>query len=296
MDIKVLVVDDDPDVRRLIARVLIRHGYQAVKSANGREALGLFCHEKPAIVVTDIRMPDMDGLELLKRLKEEAPEICVVIMTGYGSEAVAIEALRSGASNYFKKPVNVSELIYAIDVLADFIRGRGYKEFDHRKITREVKVIVTGNDVDTIYSMVHELTKAPACFSSDVESIRIGFLEMITNAIEHGNLNITPEEKLQAIQDGTLKELYRNRALTIPYDQRRVTIRYEFTPEKVTYTIGDQGEGFDWRNLPDPRDPGSLMSARGRGILMTRLYMDEVVYNDKGNEVTIVKYLQPCQE
>ncbi len=293
--LKILVVDDESAVRRIMSRVLLRHGYHPIEAADGREALEVFCHENPAIVITDINMPDMDGLELLSRIKEESPEACVVIMTGYGSEETAIKALRSGAGNYFTKPIDLPELIYAIGVLADFIRSREDKSFDYKKIIRETKTIVTGNALGAIYSIVHELTRAIANFPSEAESMQTGLLEMITNAIEHGNLDITYEEKQKALQDGRLDELYENKAQAMPYKERKVTIRYEFDPEKVIYTICDQGDGFDWRSLPDPTDPENLMAASGRGIFMTRLYMDEVVYNDTGNEVTIVKYLQSSE-
>ncbi|MFH1672795.1 MAG: response regulator [Pseudomonadota bacterium] len=293
--LKILVVDDESGVRRIISKVLLRNGYQPIESADGREALEVFRNENPAIVITDIRMPDMDGLELLTRIKEKSPETCIAIMTGYGSEEVAIKALRNGASNYFKKPIDLPELIYAIGVLSDSIRSRRHNKFDYKKLAHEIKTIIIENDLDSIYSIVHELTKVTAYFSSDVESIQTGLLEMITNAVEHGNLNITYEEKQKALQKGTLKELYKNRAQTVPYKERKVTIRYEFNPEKVMYTICDQGDGFGWRDLPDSADPDNLMAASGRGVFMTRLYMDEVVYNDTGNEVTIVKYLQPRQ-
>ncbi len=291
--LKILVVDDESHVLSVITSMLLHHGYHPIEAPDGTEALEVFRHENPAIVITDINMPDMDGLELLTRIKEKSPEACVAIMTGYGSEELAIKALRNGASNYFKKPIEMSDFIYSIGVLADFIRSRSHNEFDYKKLAHEIKTVVTGNDLNLIYSIVHELTKATAYFSSDVESVQTGLLEMITNAIEHGNLNITYEEKQKALQGGTLEELYEHRAQAVPYKERKVMIRYELDPEKVVYTICDQGEGFDWRGLPDPGDPKNLMAASGRGIFMTRLYMDKVVYNDTGNEVTIVKYLQP---
>ena len=66
-------------------------------------------------------------------------------------------------------------------------------------------------------------------------------------------------------------------------------IRYEFTPARVSFTITDEGRGFDWESLPDPNDPKNLMEASGRGIIMTKLLMDEMTYSAKGNSVTIVK-------
>jgi DNA-binding response OmpR family regulator len=294
---KVLVVDDEAPVRGMVAAFLERHKYRAFQACDGGEALRILADEAPPIVVTDVMMPGMDGLELLMEIKKVSPETCVVLMTGHGSEDLVIRAIRNGASNYFNKPISMMEFIYAIGVLADLIRGRRALELDVRKITRERVTIETDNDFDSIYSIIHRLTETVSHLTEEVHSIRIGLMEMICNAIEHGNLNITCEEKQKALEKGTLNELYRARSRISPCRERRVRVDYDLSEGRVAYRVTDEGRGFDWRRLPDPGDPASLLSASGRGIIVTKLYMDEMVYSEKGNEVMIAKnFSSPAQQ
>jgi anti-sigma regulatory factor (Ser/Thr protein kinase) len=109
------------------------------------------------------------------------------------------------------------------------------------------------------------------------------------NAIEHGNLGISYEEKTKALDEDKLNEVILTKSREPELAKRRVTVRYRLTHEKVTYDIEDEGDGFDVSHLPNPGDPENLWLGHGRGILMTRALMDEVIYNEKGNKVTLVK-------
>jgi len=111
---KILVVDDDFEYARACARTLIRAGYNATPSAGAAEALKLL---EPGnsfnLVLTDLKMPDMDGMELLKRIKEADPAVEVIIMTGYGTIESAVKAIKCGAGDYITKPTDKDELLNA---------------------------------------------------------------------------------------------------------------------------------------------------------------------------------------
>ena len=288
--LRVLLVEDDPAVRDSLVAVLRYYGYDPQEAADGRQAIERFSHQPADIVITDVRMPEIDGLELLARVKKIAPETCVVIMTGYGAEDTAIQAIRNGASNYFKKPVNIPEFVYAIGVLADLVRSRREHRFDPRLIERESRTLRIGNDLDAIYPVIRELTANAAAFRYDVESTRIALLEAITNAIEHGSLGIALEEKRAAMREGTLRDLYAQRAGQPPWRDRSIRVEYELTPDQISYRVTDEGEGFDWRSLPDPSNPVNLFAGSGRGIVVIGLSVDEVAFNERGNEITLIKY------
>lgn len=287
--LRILLVEDDPAVRRALADVLRHFGYEPWEAADGREAFAIFSRNPADIVITDVRMPGISGLELLARIKQTAPETCVVIMTGYGGEDTAIQAIRNGASNYFKKPVNLAEFTYAVGVLADLVRSRREHTFDQRLLERESRTVRLGNDLDAIYPVIRELTVSAAAFGFDVESVRIALLEALTNAIEHGSLGISLEKKRAALRDGSLRELYRSRAALVPWKERSVRAEYELTPARISCRVTDEGDGFDWRALPDCTDPENLLAGSGRGIVVIRLSMDEVRFNDRGNEITLIK-------
>ena len=101
---------------------------------------------------------------------------------------------------------------------------------------------------------------------------------------------MTLRSSQNALQGGTLGDLYRERERQSPGRERKVRISVDFSPGRVAYTIEDEGEGFDWRSLPDPSEPANLLKESGRGIILSRLSMDETIFSEKGNSVTIVKY------
>jgi DNA-binding response OmpR family regulator len=295
--LRVLLVEDDSTVREMMSEFLLSLGYGLRVAPDGAAALELFAQEPAEIVVTDVQLPGIDGLEVLSRIKKSAPETCVVVMTGFGSEDTAIRAMRCGASNYFKKPISLAEFGYALGVLADLARSNRVRRADPRFLEQETRTLRFGNDLEAIYPVIRDLTATAETFPFDVEAVRVALLEMLTNAIEHGNLGIGREQKQAALRAGTLRDLYARRAAEVPARGRTVRVAYEFTPERFACRITDDGGGFAWRSLPEASDPDQLFSGSGRGIIVTRLLMDEVVYNDRGNEVLLVKRARgadPC--
>ena len=112
---KVLVVDDDPFALRSIAKVLEGGRYQVMTAINGSEALDLLRQDSFDLVLTDLKMPEVDGLEVLRQAREIAPQAVVLILTGYASVESAIEALREGAYDYLVKPYSADELRLKIE-------------------------------------------------------------------------------------------------------------------------------------------------------------------------------------
>ncbi len=112
---KILIVDDEEIIVRLLSMSLRSDGYETVTAYSGEQGLQVFESESPDIVVTDIKMPGMDGLELLKKIKEIAPEKEVIIVTGHGDIDSTITALQYGASDFINKPVKDEALAIALD-------------------------------------------------------------------------------------------------------------------------------------------------------------------------------------
>ncbi|MBW2366966.1 MAG: hybrid sensor histidine kinase/response regulator [Deltaproteobacteria bacterium] len=106
----ILVVDDEADVRDVLELTLLDSNYYVVTSENGVEALEVFKEKKPEIVLTDIKMPNMDGIELLRKIKHENPETEVIMITGHGDMHLAIESLKNEATDFITKPINVDAL------------------------------------------------------------------------------------------------------------------------------------------------------------------------------------------
>ena len=122
---KILVVDDEPSILRLLREALTQWGYQVTTASNARDALDALRTEMYDAAITDIRMPDTSGLDLLKEIKKHDDSIEVVIMTGYPTIASAVEALKEGAYDYLSKPLILDELRHLMARVTErkFLKG-----------------------------------------------------------------------------------------------------------------------------------------------------------------------------
>jgi putative nucleotidyltransferase with HDIG domain len=111
---RLLVVDDDESVREIVAEILLAEGYAPSTAASVADACALLDKEPQELVITDINMPETDGLAFLRILRERYPETGVIMMTGYGQIESAVEALKLGASDYLTKPIRVSNLAASV--------------------------------------------------------------------------------------------------------------------------------------------------------------------------------------
>ena len=112
---RVLIADDEEAARRSLGQILAEDGYEVLLAADAEEALVLVAQESPDILVTDLRMPGMNGHELLTRVRQAYPDVAVAIMTAHGTIRSAVQALREGAEDYLTKPIDVDELEHLLD-------------------------------------------------------------------------------------------------------------------------------------------------------------------------------------
>ena len=129
---RILVVDDDESLRWVTQAQLQQSGYEASAAASGREALDRVREDPPDLVITDLMMPGMSGLDLLKRIRAEYPEVIVIMVTAFGAVDTAVEAMKAGAYDYITKPVNVDELRIVVD--------RGLEHLGLREEIRNLRV------------------------------------------------------------------------------------------------------------------------------------------------------------
>ena len=125
---RILVVDDDENLRWVLQTQLEQMGYSAITAANGAAALEAIDKEPPALVLTDLKMPGISGMELLEQIRRDYPEIPVVIITAFGTIQSAVQAMRSGAYDYLTKPIDYDELGLAVN-----------RVLEHFRLVQEVK-------------------------------------------------------------------------------------------------------------------------------------------------------------
>jgi DNA-binding NtrC family response regulator len=111
---KILVIDDEAIVRVSCERVLTPEGYDVKVVSKGTDALDILSRENFDLVLTDLKMPDMDGLEVLKEIKSRWPRINVIIITGYGTISTAVQAIKLGAYEYLEKPFTPEDILRAV--------------------------------------------------------------------------------------------------------------------------------------------------------------------------------------
>ena len=112
---RILVVDDEEDILELFSELLQRWGYEAVTARNGLEGLEKLRSQEIDLVVTDLKMPEMDGLEFLKHARDEDARTPILMLTGYPTIDTAIKAIQEGAYDYLIKPINPDELRFRIE-------------------------------------------------------------------------------------------------------------------------------------------------------------------------------------
>ena len=112
----ILIADDDLAVRTILRAVLQREGYEVVEAANGREALEALHQARPALVMLDVEMPEMDGWEALERIREST-DVPVMMLSAHAGEAHTVRGLRAGADDYVAKPFTKNELLARVDAL-----------------------------------------------------------------------------------------------------------------------------------------------------------------------------------
>lgn len=289
---KVLVVDDSPVDRRLAGRLIEKLGdIELFYAPDGKAALDQVAAHFPDLVVTDMQMPELDGFGLVEALKHQYPLIPVVLMTAAGSEAIAAQALLAGAASYVPKSALADDLADVCQRVLAMSHARRSQARLTSRIIRSTTDYELENERELLLSLSSQLhlqfTALRLCPESEALRIGIALEEALLNAFYHGNLECPSH--LREADGNQYEQLAAKRGGESPYRERRIHVTVSLSPTEALWTIRDEGPGFDVRALPDPTDPEYLERPHGRGLLLMRTFMSEVAYNDRGNEVRMVK-------
>lgn len=160
MKTKILVIDDDTSLRRVLEYNLQEVGYAVTTAASGEEGVRLFGEESPALVITDMKMPGMDGMQVLKAIKELSPGALVIIITAFGTVDVAVEAMKGGAYDYITKPFNRDELRLIVAKALQFssltVENRRLKEVLSDNVDFRA-VVGTSKAMARVFEVVHKV-------------------------------------------------------------------------------------------------------------------------------------------
>ena len=261
MQAHILIIDDEASLRQTLARILQRAGHEVTTAANGQEGLSLIAEHPFDLVYSDIRMPDMSGLELLKIIHEKHPDLPVVLFTAQPDLNSAVEAVRSGATDYLMKPLKPQTVIERTDAILE----KNRKERRKREIQRQIEALQV--ELNTLEKGDREETvdsKAEQVSASNDRYVRLGTLSLDLYA---------------------RRVTMSNRAVDIPptsFDYLLALVRH--SPNVVDYqTLVSEAQGYetDTREAqeltkwhvhhirqaiePDPRKPVHVINVRGTG-------------------------------
>lgn len=296
---KILVVDDTAVDRRLAGGLLkeLQH-IEVTFAENGRDALDRMAEEHPDLVLTDMQMPEMNGLELVTAIRKQHPAIPVILMTAQGSEAIAVEALQRGASSYVPKSQLNERLTTTVEELISIARAdKSYGDlvdcqtqvFFHYDLTNDTDLI------DALVDLVQQIAGGMQ-LTDETGKLRMGVAlrEALLNALFHGNLQLDNED-LEAASESLLvgkPSIAEERRTESPYCDRKIHVDVTIDRQEARFVVEDEGPGFDYAaalTMMDPSSDGSLERKRGRGFVLMLAFMDEVFFNEEGNRVTMVK-------
>jgi len=288
----VLVVDDSA-MDRLLASSLIENlgGWSVQSAENGAEALAALDRQRPDLVLTDLLMPGMDGLELVQAIRANHPLVPVILMTGHGSEDIAIKALKAGAASYVPKKSLARDLA---DTLEQVMTASKVDRDQRRLVQFQTHLeanFVLENDPTLIPPLVghleENLARMNLCEPSGFVLLGVALHEALSNAIFHGNLEVSSELREQ--DESGYYKLAEERRRKKPWGDRRVYVTARMSRLEAVFVVKDDGEGFDPSALPSPTDPANLERVSGRGLLLIQTFMDRVEHNETGNQITMSK-------
>jgi serine/threonine-protein kinase RsbW len=265
---KILIIDHDAQSRASLKRMLADREHQIVVVPSAARALERLEREDFDLVVSDLSAQDLsagepDAVQLIAEIgkKSRAP---VVVSTDAAAVNVR-KAFKVGATNYLQRPYDQADLEKIIDKALSY-KLRRVENAPPLPEVREVIDIELPSDVAYMDGVLSYLVDRVAKFGiirPAASNIFVALDEALTNAIRHGNA----EDR-----------------------SKKVRISAEISARGARFTIADEGPGFDVAAVPDPREPANLFKPSGRGVMLIHHIMDEVRFNERGNEITMVKF------
>ena len=284
-----LVVDDSAADREMAAHLLAQESWSVLHAADGQQALAQMRDHDVDLVLTDLVMPNLDGLAFVKQSKLDHPLVPVVLMTARGSEEIAVQALEAGAASYVPKKALVRDLAEVVERILEASRER--KSYTRLLGKLQAAAFVLENDLELISSLVSYLTQilrdSRMFDESNCQRISTALDEALTNAYYHGNLEVRSE--IREHDARAYRLLAEQRRQVAPYRDRRIVVKASLTSDAACFVVTDEGRGFDVGSVPDPTLPENLEQPSGRGIFLMKTFLDDVRYNEAGNQVTLLK-------
>ena len=282
----VLIVDDS-DVDRLLMEGLLKKvpGFEVIGARDGVHALEQLKAWSIDMVITDIQMPRMDGLELIKAARKDYPDIPVVLTTGMGSEEIAAVALKSGAASYIPKSRLNKMLISTVEETFDMLSSeRNYNRLLQRSMRSHFEFSLDNDpaQIPAFVDFTEKMLKGMTPLNrTDRLRVSMAVSQALNNALYRGNLEIGAHYKIPTPNSPGIEfdEIVTERLASAPWKDRKILVAMEIRRTGFGIRIRDDGPGFDTSNV------GSWTNPTLRGVILMKSFMDEVIFSGNGNDV-----------
>lgn len=265
-EFRILIVDDEADVRQTLLEMVESLGHPVTTAENGLEALDRIKTERVDLIITDLSMPRMNGLELIVASKRISPNIPIAVISAYGNVENTTYALTRGAFSFIAKPFHMAEIKELI---------RKGKQLRELSLGTYALMDWVHSQTEMAFPGQTELFPSAILFAlkecqwrgieddARLENLAICLEELLSNAFIHGNR----KDK-----------------------DRLIRVRMTFDSEKLVLSVRDEGEGFDGKNYLEKIREEQPSIPEKRGLFVVDLLMDELRFNKKGNESTVILY------
>ena len=268
----VLVVDDSPVDRRLVAGLLESDPtLRIVVAEDGREAMERLRESPIDLVVTDMQMPELDGLGLVRQIRVDQPHVPVILITAHGSERLALEALQQGAASYVPKSQLAEMLEESVaQVLSLTTADRTYERLSTCQTHAEFSFALDNDPalIDPLVDLVQQIVFAmELCDATGKYRTGMALQQALQNALLHGNLEV-PADKLGQARDELMNEdgagFLADRRKHMPYRERRIVAQVQITREQAQLRRSGRGTGIRREEVSDRLSGGGGAARRAR--------------------------------
>jgi CheY-like chemotaxis protein len=290
---KILFVDDEQAIRELFEETFHKD-YELLFADNGESAFEICLNQKIDLIISDINLPKLNGVEFLRKLREENLFIPFVIISGNPNIDHAIDTFRMGAVDFFLKPFRIGNLKEIIEKIRlthieknDIVISN---DLTHEKETSNYILSPKIREINQYVSYIcNRIVNLPNVGEEDVIAVKVALYELIANAIEHGTAGIDYQEKKNCLEnnDDYFKLVDRKCATS----EKKIIVRLSYSKEKIEIEIEDEGNGFDLSQVPNPIVDPTYNLYSGRGIFLTKMNTDLINFNSKGNIVKVIRNL-----
>ena len=299
---RILVAEDSGTQAMEIRQLLEGAGYEVQVAVDGRQALEEIQRQPPDLVLTDLDMPFVSGLQLVESVRDRHPGLPVVLMTAFGTDETAIEALEQGAASYVPKRNLARDLIETIaDVLSVVQSAQDEQRVSEYLMEADAEFCLQNDSllIGPVVAYIQETMENMRLVDAN-QRVRVGVAieEALRSALFQGNLELTPEQLRDAyhLEDGgrSYFQMLEQRRQLLPYRNRRIHVHAHVTRDESVCTVRDEGAGFSARNLQQMDDAQHLERDDNRGWLLMKTFMDEIHFSETGHEITLIKRRQPA--